>query len=104
MKRFLIVLLACLAFTGTARAGALVDLNSATQAQLESVKGIGETKARAIIDYRRKMGPFRNVDDLKKVTGFGPKTVARMRAELTVSKASAAAVRSDGKNVHNKQP
>jgi competence protein ComEA len=84
MKRFLILLIACLTFMAPAWAGALVDLNSATQAQLESVKGIGPAKARAIIDYRSKMGPFRNVDDLKKVTGFGPKTLARMRSELTV--------------------
>lgn len=104
MKKILTALFACLVFMTPARAGALVDLNSATQAQLESVKGIGPAKARAIIDYRRRMGPFRNVDDLKKVTGFGPKTVARMRAELTVSRANAAAVRSDGKNVHNNQP
>lgn len=85
MKSFLIVLSACLVFLAPAWAGALVDLNSATQAQLESVKGIGPTKARAIIDYRSKMGPFRSVDELKKVTGFGPKTLARMRSELTVA-------------------
>ncbi|PWB45782.1 MAG: competence protein ComE [Nitrosomonadales bacterium] len=84
MKRILVLLMACLAFMAPARAGALVDLNSATQAQLESVKGIGPAKARAIIGYRSKMGPFRSVDDLKKVTGFGPKSVSKMRSEVTV--------------------
>jgi len=66
-------------------AGAQVDLNKSSQAQLESVKGIGPAKARAIIEYRSKMGPFKSVDDLKKVTGFGAKTVAKMHSELTVS-------------------
>ncbi len=97
MKKCLIMLFFCLGFMAPAWAGALVDLNSATQAQLESVKGIGQVKARAIIDYRSKMGPFKNVDDLKKVTGFGPKTVAKMRSELTVSRTRTAADRTEAK-------
>jgi competence protein ComEA len=100
MKRFLIVLFSCLAFMTASWAGELVDLNSATQAQLESVKGIGPAKARAIIDYRSKMGPFRNVDDLKKVTGFGEKTVAKMRSELTVSNARSPAAKSEIRKNH----
>lgn len=99
MKKILIVLFACLAFMAPAWAGALVDLNKASQAQLESVKGIGPAKARAIIEYRSKMGPFKSVDDLKKVTGFGEKTVSKMRAELTVSGSSPAGSKpKDGKN------
>lgn len=95
MKRFLIVLFACLAFMTASWAGELVDLNSATQAQLESVKGIGPAKARAIIDYRSKMGPFRSVDDLKNVTGFGAKTVAKMRSELTIGSTRSSAAKPD---------
>ena len=99
MKRFLIVLFACLAFMAPAWAGALVDLNKASQAQLESVKGIGPAKARAIIEYRSKMGPFKSVEDLKKVTGFGEKTVAKMRSELTVSASRLVVAKPmDGKN------
>jgi competence protein ComEA len=98
MKKSLFILIACLAFMAPAQAGALVNLNSATQAQLESVQGIGPAKARAIIDYRSKMGPFRSVDDLKKVTGFGEKTVARMRPELTAGNRPPAAKTETGKN------
>ncbi len=98
MKIILFILIACLAFMTPARAGAPVNLNSATQAQLESVKGIGPAKARAIIDYRSKMGPFRSVDDLKKVTGFGEKTVARMRPELTAGNRQPAAKTETGKS------
>ena len=55
---------------------AAVDLNTASQQELESVKGIGPAKAKAILDYRTKNGPFKAVDDLAKVPGFGAKSVS----------------------------
>lgn len=95
MKKLLIVVFACFAFMGLGLtwAGTAVDLNTATQAQLESVNGIGPSKAKAIIDYRTKMGPFKSVDDLQKVTGFGEKSVAKMRSEITVSGAKQASAK-----------
>lgn len=93
MKKLLIVVLAWFTFMGLAWAVTPVDLNTATQAQLESVNGIGPSKAKAIIDYRTKMGPFKSVDDLEKVTGFGPKSVAKMRAEITVGGAKQSAAK-----------
>ncbi|MDO8892701.1 MAG: helix-hairpin-helix domain-containing protein [Sulfurimicrobium sp.] len=84
MKNCLIALFFYIGFLVPAWAGALVDLNNATQAQLESVTGIGQVRARAIIDYRSRIGPFKSVDDLKKVTGFGEKTIAKICSELTV--------------------
>lgn len=75
-----------LAFSGFAFAA--TDLNTATKAELEAVKGIGPVKAEAIIEYRMKNGPFITVDDLKAVKGFGDKTVAKMRSEISVSGAS----------------
>lgn len=93
MKKILLVLFACLTFMGLAFAGAPVDLNSANQAQLETVKGIGPVKAKAIIEYRTKHGPFKNVDDLQKVTGFGKASVAKLRDEISVSGAKPADVK-----------
>lgn len=61
---------------------AAVDVNSASAQQLEAVKGIGPAKARAIIDYRTRNGPFRSLDDLSKVDGIGPKSLEKMRPEL----------------------
>lgn len=64
---------------------ATIDLNTATEAQLESLKGIGPSKAKAILDYRSKNGPFKTVQDLEKVPGFGPATVSHLASQLNVN-------------------
>ncbi|KAF0167993.1 MAG: competence protein ComEA [bacterium] len=56
-------------------AWAAVDINSATQSELE---------AKAIVEHRQKSGPFKSVDDLDKVKGFGKASVDKLRNELTV--------------------
>lgn len=75
----------------SANVWAAVDLNTANQAQLEGVNGIGPAKAKAIIDYRAKNGAFKSVDDLDKVSGFGKATITKIKAEVSVSGAKAAA-------------
>lgn len=62
-----------------------VNINTATQSELDGVKGIGPSKAQAIIEYRGKNGPFKNLDDLKNVKGFGEKSIAKLKGELSVS-------------------
>lgn len=64
---------------------AAVNLNTANKDELESVKGIGPTKAQAILDYRSKNGSFKTVDDLKNIKGFGEKTLAKLKPEFSVS-------------------
>jgi len=83
MKKLIFALFAlCLmAFAGFAMA--VVDLNSATSEELQTLKGVGPAKAKAILDYRDKNGPFKSVDDLDAVKGFGAKTVEKLRPELT---------------------
>ena len=56
MKKVALFLAALLAYAGMAIAA--VNINSATKEQLESLNGIGPVKAQAIIDYRKKNGPF----------------------------------------------
>jgi competence protein ComEA len=84
MKKRLGGLLAGLLMCMCVSAWAAVDLNSATRSELEAVKGIGPAKARAIMEYRRKHGPFRNVEALADVKGFGKASVAKLKGELTV--------------------
>ena len=72
MKRFIALLVAGIA--SIQFAWAAVNLNTASQAELETVKGIGPAKAKAIIDHRSKNGPFKSVDELKEIKGFGEKT------------------------------
>ncbi len=81
MKKLLLVMLSMLIFA--IPAWATIDLNTATMAQLESVKGIGPKKAQNIIDYRKKT-PFKSVDDLARVRLFGPKTMDKVRKEFRV--------------------
>jgi competence protein ComEA len=88
MKHLLSLILAILACINLAFAA--VNINTATQDELDSVKGIGPGKAKAIIDYRTKNGPFKSVEDLKGVKGFGEKSLAKLKGDLTVSGASTA--------------
>ena len=70
---------------GINMAFAAVNLNTATASDLDGIKGVGPTKAKAIIDYRSKNGSFKSGEDLKNVKGFGEKSIAKLKGELTVS-------------------
>ena len=62
----------------------LVNINTATKEQLMSLKGIGEVKAEAILEYRRENGNFQHVKELTKVAGIGDKTLEKLRNAITV--------------------
>jgi len=64
-----------------------VDLNAATLSELESVKGIGPAKAKSIVAHRDKNGPFKSVDDLAMVKGFGKASVDKIKDQLSVGAA-----------------
>lgn len=62
----------------------IINLNSASGMQLELLKGIGSTKADAIIAYRQKNGPFKSVGDIMNVSGIGPATYDKIKDRLTL--------------------
>jgi competence protein ComEA len=63
--------------------GAPVNVNTASEAQLESLPGIGPTLAAAIVQERERNGPFRSADDLTRVHGIGPGRLAQLRDFVT---------------------
>jgi len=69
--------------------GSPVDVNTASAAELTSIKGIGPAKAQAIIDYREAHGAFQSVDDLKMVRGIGDKMLDSLRPHLVANQATA---------------
>jgi competence protein ComEA len=65
-------------------ATALVNLNSATAEELETLPGIGEVLAATIVQYREEHGPFTSVDQLVDVSGIGEVTLEELRDLVTV--------------------
>ena len=63
---------------------ALVNVNTATEAELETLPGIGPVLAAAIVQYRTEHGPFTSVEQLEEVSGIGPATLAEIRDLVTV--------------------
>jgi competence protein ComEA len=78
MKKLFLALVAFMMSAGLAFAG--IDINKATEAELDAVKGIGPVKAKAIIEERTKNGNFKDLDDAgKRVKGIGDATVANWK-------------------------
>ncbi|GAA4187661.1 ComEA family DNA-binding protein [Microbispora amethystogenes] len=64
--------------------GAVVNLNTATAAQLDALPGVGGVIAQRIVDYRDARGGFQSVDQLKDVPGIGERKFAELRDKVTV--------------------
>lgn len=69
---------------GGSTAAGPVNLNTATAEQLDALPGVGPATARAILDYRREHGRFRNVDELIDVRGIGEAKLAALRPKVRV--------------------
>jgi competence protein ComEA len=63
----------------------VVNLNTADEAQLRLLPGVGPSKARAILEWRAKHQKFSRPEELRRVKGFGQKTVTKLRKYLTVT-------------------
>ena len=63
-----------------------VNVNTADAETISAeLKGIGLAKARAIVEYREKYGPFKSIDDLALVSGIGERTIEQNRADILLS-------------------
>lgn len=69
----------------TAAAAAPVDLNTATEAELLNLPGIGPARAQAILAFREAHGGFTSVSQLLRIKGFGRAMLKRLRPLVTVS-------------------
>lgn len=78
------ILVACVLLTASFCALASpLNINTATASTMaKELDGIGKIKAQAIVDYRKRHGPFQKVDDLVKVPGIGNKTLESLRSSL----------------------
>jgi len=65
-------------------AAVLININTADSAALETLKGIGPSKAHAIIEYRTEHGPFATIEDIQNVSGIGTVTYNNIKDFITV--------------------
>ncbi len=63
---------------------ALVSINKATVEELTTLDGIGESKAKTIVEYREKNGPFTAIEDIQKVSGIGAALYEKIKDKLTL--------------------
>jgi competence protein ComEA len=68
-----------------APAATMLNLNTATAAQLEALPGIGKATADRILEYRQKSGGFKKIEELMNVRGIGEKSFLRLKPLITVT-------------------
>jgi len=87
IKKFFLPLFVALSLSlGMAFAADKININTATQSELETINGVGPSTASAIIEYRQANGKFKSTDELVNVKGIGDKKAAKMADQVTVSK------------------
>ena len=70
-------------YKDTTSRSSTVNINTATLEELTSLPGIGESTAQRIIDYRKQNGKFKNIDDLKNVSGIGESKFNNLKEKIT---------------------
>jgi|SRR5690606_10594043 len=67
------------------RAAPVLNINTATAAELQRLPGIGAATAQRIVEYREKNGPFKKVEELMNVRGIGEKSFLKLKPLITVA-------------------
>ena len=83
---FSLVVLAMAVFTvpGWAQDTGKININTASEAELTQLKGVGPKTAASIIEYREEVSPFKTLEDLMNVKGIGEKTFKKFKDHITV--------------------
>ena len=68
----------------SAQANAIVNLNTATAAELQTLPGVGAATARLILDHRQKNGGFKKIEELMTIKGIGEKSFLKIKPRVTV--------------------
>lgn len=68
----------------TSQTSEKININTATQEELTSLSGIGESKAKSIIKYREENGNFKSIEDIMKVSGISENLFAKIQENITV--------------------
>ncbi|AGK54993.1 ComE operon protein 1 [Bacillus sp. 1NLA3E] len=61
-----------------------ININSADEAELETLPGIGPSKSAAIIEYRTTTGPFKSIEDIQSISGIGEKTFEKLKDKIAI--------------------
>jgi len=72
--------------TKPSAAASVVNLNTASAAELEKLPGVGARTAARIVEYRQKKGPFKKIEELMNVQGIGEKSFLKLKPQITVGK------------------
>ena len=86
LKKLLFVVVSLIASIGMALAA--VNINTATEAELDSLPGVGPAKAKGIVEYRKANGNFKSLEDIKNVKGIGDKTFEDLKSQISLSGAT----------------
>ncbi len=74
----------CVENTDTEKKKSLININTATIEELQTLEGIGESKAQSIVNYRNEVGKFNSIEDIKNVSGIGDSLFIQIKDKITI--------------------